>query len=592
MERLRSINWKQVSFVGVGLLVFIYIIARAYHVAPYQDEVSTFFLYVQSGNVNPYEAHLDANNHVLNSLLSNWSYRLLGGTSFLAIRLPSVLSFLVLFGYLFHYTKLFSSSFKALWFKLGMITCFYTISFFSLARGYGMSYAFLIASLYHLYRLNSEKDKSLFHLTLGGIMGGLALWSNLSLLLLIMCMTLFFLVVFLSKRRSVWQGITIWLLLTIPLIYAVDYLFLLKSEGMLYLGESSDLFGKSIFPLLRDIYEGAFFRITVYVLIIASSVWSIFHAVKTKKLSNSGITTVLFWSAFLGIILSHEILGIKYPVDRALFHLFLLGAMGIHFSLDLIRPQKTHFIGLAFALPFLIQLLMSYNLVYAPLWRPITMPASFVYQIKWNSQEDQTPLIMAAPPLEYTYNHYNIIKKENLNVAQVGEYSEVADFLILSEWSRQANMDRYELIDSFPACNAKLLKRKVPVHWEIHDSIVVDTSILIKQAYTEFKPIWTDKYVNESFRIDLSADIELGRVDADISFVLELRSYTEEKLIYLPFDLKRIQSETLMTRFSKSFFIEKITGDSKYIFMYIWSPEGDIGQIDDLRINISRAQVY
>ena len=138
---------------SLGILIafplFIYIVLRALHVPPYSDEVITFFTYVQTGDFQPFYAHVDANNHVLNSLLAHASY-LIFGNSIFALRLPNVLFFLLYLYFAWQIRNLFrSNSVGLLWF-ITICTCHYLITFFHLARGYGISMALLLGALYHL----------------------------------------------------------------------------------------------------------------------------------------------------------------------------------------------------------------------------------------------------------------------------------------------------------------------------------------------------------------------------------------------------------------------------------------------------------
>ena len=64
--------------IGIGLFTFLYtyLIIRCIYVPVLHDELATFFYYIQPDNYMPPKAHWDANNHILNSMLSNWSYHL------------------------------------------------------------------------------------------------------------------------------------------------------------------------------------------------------------------------------------------------------------------------------------------------------------------------------------------------------------------------------------------------------------------------------------------------------------------------------------------------------------------------------------
>ena len=67
---------ESLILIVLFIFTFMYIIIRAYSVPIIHDEAATFFYYIQSGIFMPPEAHIDANNHILNSALAHFSYLL------------------------------------------------------------------------------------------------------------------------------------------------------------------------------------------------------------------------------------------------------------------------------------------------------------------------------------------------------------------------------------------------------------------------------------------------------------------------------------------------------------------------------------
>jgi hypothetical protein len=52
-------------------LIWLYLWLRAFYVPLIYDEIATFYGYVHVGKFIPFYAHWDANNHIINSLLSS-----------------------------------------------------------------------------------------------------------------------------------------------------------------------------------------------------------------------------------------------------------------------------------------------------------------------------------------------------------------------------------------------------------------------------------------------------------------------------------------------------------------------------------------
>src|ERR1700741_3993387 len=82
-------------FAVIALTAFVVVALRSYFVPFNHDEVATFFFYIQTGKYMPFHSHVDANNHVLNSMLGNISFHLFGSHPF-SLRIPNLIGMLIL----------------------------------------------------------------------------------------------------------------------------------------------------------------------------------------------------------------------------------------------------------------------------------------------------------------------------------------------------------------------------------------------------------------------------------------------------------------------------------------------------------------
>src|SRR5690242_15215461 len=89
MKEIFSI--KNIYFISAFCL-FVYLILRAAFVPPVHDEGSTFMHYIQRDEWQPFKAHWDANNHILNSFLSAQFFKIFG-QGLIPLRLASLLFF-------------------------------------------------------------------------------------------------------------------------------------------------------------------------------------------------------------------------------------------------------------------------------------------------------------------------------------------------------------------------------------------------------------------------------------------------------------------------------------------------------------------
>ncbi len=149
----------------ISILLLIYVVLKAHATSFTHDESFTYLNYVHEPfmDIISYK-HPYTNNHILNTVLIKYSEGLFGNSE-LALRLPNIIA---CFMYLIYCFKLLKRISLVL-----LIPCFISllcntmlIDFFSLARGYGLSFAFMLMSLYHLiehFKTNQRKDLILFN---------------------------------------------------------------------------------------------------------------------------------------------------------------------------------------------------------------------------------------------------------------------------------------------------------------------------------------------------------------------------------------------------------------------------------------------
>ncbi len=162
-----------------GLGIVWYIIYKASHTSFTHDESYTYTHYVHQGfmDIVSYKTPY-TNNHILNTVLMKYC-ELLFGSSELSLRLPNILAFILysIFIILLLYKYIPKLMFP---FYLLMVLNPHLLDFFALARGYGLSFAFLLMSLYYLSLYFTSKQNK--HLILFNVGAFLAVMSNFSLL--------------------------------------------------------------------------------------------------------------------------------------------------------------------------------------------------------------------------------------------------------------------------------------------------------------------------------------------------------------------------------------------------------------------------
>ena len=168
-----------VVMVLVGLVILIAAIHRAATASFIHDEAFTYidFVDLDYGDILLHK-HAYTNNHLLNTFAMKVCKQLFGSSE-LSLRLPNLLA-LVLF--LFYAGRLLIK--LPIWFAIGgfvlLGTNSYMLELFTLARGYGLSFGFMLMALFHLIRAAQRmrlRDVALFH-----VASVLATLSNFTLI--------------------------------------------------------------------------------------------------------------------------------------------------------------------------------------------------------------------------------------------------------------------------------------------------------------------------------------------------------------------------------------------------------------------------
>ncbi|HEX6333292.1 MAG TPA: hypothetical protein VFZ78_03635 [Flavisolibacter sp.] len=165
----------------IGMLLFVYIVIRAIVIPVTHDEVQTC-LYFSQMPVWDIIAYRDPipNNHILNTLLVKL-FVSISGWHELSIRLPNILGFMVYFGFAMGVIRMISKHFLVTLFCMAALFFNpYFLEFFSLARGYALSTAFMMASVFYLLRF--MKDPSPGRLGAATASGMLATYTNFTAL--------------------------------------------------------------------------------------------------------------------------------------------------------------------------------------------------------------------------------------------------------------------------------------------------------------------------------------------------------------------------------------------------------------------------
>jgi len=358
---------KKITYV-LFFVLWIYLFLRAIYVPLLHDEIATFFHYVQTNNYMPPNAHWDANNHVLNSMLTNWSYHLFGQSP-LALRLPNVLSFGIYFIGVFG----ISSRIKTTPVRWGLLTTLlmssYIFEYLGECRGYGMSMSLLLLAVYFVMRL-IETNKSKFVLLIGLTLF-FATAANLTLLISSVLIFGFVFLNFLlrdfkSNKKQFFIKLIYLFLTGAPFLLLVKLSFKLKELGLLYYG-SLQGFRTVTVSTVSERFFGTY-NLSIKILLIAFVLFILIAFLlqlkKEKKLfTGYSLFTFLLFGCIGMIYILAKFLKINFPEDRAAMYLFIYLAAAFAFSIDTIfKSAKSSFIPGLFLFILPIYFLFNFSL--------------------------------------------------------------------------------------------------------------------------------------------------------------------------------------------------------------------------------------
>jgi hypothetical protein len=458
---------KITTWIFFGIL-FTYALLRAWLLDPLHDEVATYFHYIETGEIKGGRSLLDANNHLLNSYLGNWIYRLFG-THFFLFRIPAILCFCL---YFWSSRKLTRNLNLGIWGEFGFValnTIPWIFDYFSYTRGYGLAIGFFMAALLQLQMWLKEKHTG--HLILLLLFLYLAVFSNLTYLissLILLCYVFFITLTFakqLGIKALVFHGFLL-LIFCFSLLPLIEFTFALKGAGALYYGSLDGLWwvtGKTLSKYVL-FFDANWLRL-VYVLLGLVGFTLLFLQWK-KDAWIPFISSTSFWlSTLIGgnivaILFLAKVLKVNYPEDRAAMYLIPLCILALTALFAQNRWIKYLLIGLLF---FPISFLWKMNLntsVFSPDDR---MSEAFYRQATKGLQAGETVRVGAIMQLTYSYFERTNKQRKVKHIASVqNEFLPTCD-LILTKYAylnKKTDLAFYQIIAEDPASNYVALRRK------------------------------------------------------------------------------------------------------------------------------------
>jgi len=561
---------------GLFYLLFFYLVLRAAYVPPLHDEVATFFHYIEVGDIWSDTAVLDANNHLLNSYLSRFTY-LLFGDNFFFLRLPNILAFFIYFWSVVHLLKGLNHRFNYLIALVALNTIPFVFEYFALTRGYGLGLAFFTFSVALLFRwIKTQKSGVLFFCL---IAGWLSVFANLifinSFVLLVFMVLIFFIVHranFTLKRYAFQIGSIVLVgILTYPLI---QFGLKLKNSGSLYYGSLEgfwEVTGKSLSslvfftdsPIMKWIVIAALLIILTETIVRLLEIkwWDFLHKHSTL------IVYFLFGNIVITWILA-KVFEVNYPEDRAGIHFVLLFVISAVYMLDKIKWKYSGVPLLFFPITFLYVMNFSKTVVTPDQ----ILSREFYEEIRSHVDTSSSLQMYTTQHLGWAYNERS--QENKIFVLNQREPSPVYDVVVTRK-----PFYKPEIHTEFEAVyKDSLTKNYILVQKEaLKRDNLFEKSFSFPWHANEFSEILSfesdDSLRAESYLFKLKGEIEIDSIYSDITLIFAGSNNKGEQVSYSYFPLRwYFGARNLAFDFEINYPLSFEENGVQSMKIYIWNP--------------------
>lgn len=577
--------------VFLGMLV--YLLLRAWYVAPMHDEVATFFHFIETGHIWDDQTLADANNHLLNSYLGRGIY-LSFGAHFFLFRLPSVLAFCLYFWAARKLTLTFPQFNTGFLVFISLITIPWITDYFSYTRGYAMAISFFLAALVFLLRYTKE-HKTIHLVVLIGLLW-LSVFANFTYLISSILIAGFAGISWLVSwkrltKRQVALQFFLFILFLLSLAPFINYSFDLKEAGALYYGSLDGLWWVTGKTLSRFVlfFDADWLRI-VYLglgLLALTGSWWIMRKLPFKEWVKNPL---IHWGFLIAgnlaaILFLAKVMHVNYPEDRAAMYFVPLCLLASGFLISHFSFSK---FGAYVFLFFPITFLMKTNLntsVFSPDDR---MTNEFYQQVKAELKPGDA--VAVYPIMQLTW----ALHERNAGSHHIGQpmrgFSPQFNIILTKNTilTKESQYPGYTVFASDPASTYLALKRNKPLR---------RTSIFLKDNFNysgndEYIVLLVDavhpNWKNRMIAIDINGEIESPKHMNTLNVV-----FTTEDSLGTPrcFDYQNVRWYVGENKSSYKLHFpvaeKALTSGDKLLKVYLWNPEKRTIRVKHGRVQIN-----
>ena len=371
-----------------------------------------------------------ANTHWLNSFFMKLFSITIGIKPWM-VRLHSVIAFPILAYFLFQfYLKLTKTSSRLILISLFFINLF-VLEFFTLARGYGMSLAFITASLYYSYLIieSEEFDYNNFKKLL--IFGILALASNYTVFFQFIGIFTFPMIYLAFKNGKIdffktRKQFNLWLFFLLAIFTAIANLLMIKFISHdLQFGGYISFFGDTLESIIRYVFFTQFFDSNFHYFSLGSVLlFSFLLLILGIAIYNKNQKIIFFTSLFFFQFIISNLLFLlfntPYPFNRTALMLVPSIAFSIVWSFESlnIKANFHRIIGIIFLSVFCVIFINSYTLKSSYEWpfhAEVGIALDEINSIAIQSKIEKPKVLFSNYPYGVWANYYNHFYSEKYN---------------------------------------------------------------------------------------------------------------------------------------------------------------------------------
>jgi len=583
----------------LSAIVFIIVALRSVFVPFTHDEVATFYYYIQSQNFLPFYAHIDANNHVLNSATASLFYCLFGEHPFI-LRIPNLIGLALLITGTFRICNFINNRLlKFLTFSL-ILFSFHWISFFSTCRGYGISMGLLLLSftyfLHYIQNVNNIKQYILFSIFIQ-----LALSANLTLFFLAV---LFFLYIVyqqvINRKLLNYYNILILVINLLIIAFWLKYIMLLKESNAFYLGKGDSYWVVTFLSVIEIItgtknliINNIIALLCILLLILSAYKLKIYNLKQINLKFNHPLFAVFFFiiSLIISFFLLKLFLNVNYPQERAALFFYLLFVLLIVFCLDTYNSKLVNLLSYILIAAFILHFTFNLNFKKHSIEEYVSIPQRFYNILLSEQQKSNTQItIGGSNDSEFIYGFLNYRNGGKLNLIDPAKKMTMnCDYYIAQMCDSPFYKPYYSEIIHEPDWGFALLKRKEKIEREVIWTSKKAIEINCEDEFVNiFKFNDTTLTNTQPILVELNFDVISSPVPNLSWFVLDINDFNEENNIYKRIPLNWLKSDWNNSKNNRYCFVtDKLPKKIKKMIFYYWNSNKEYS-----KITISKVVIY